>query len=47
MSPTGDSGVDEVLQRLVSVPELDESAQQEVYEQLHDDLLAQLNTEHG
>lgn len=47
VSPTGDSSVDEVLQDLTSVPDLDGAAQHAAYERLHDELLAQLNAEHG
>lgn len=47
VSFTGDASVDEVLHALTSTPELDETAQYAVYERLHDELLAELNTEHS
>lgn len=47
VSPTGDASVDEVLNTLTSMPDLDEAAQHAAYERLHDELLAELNTEHG
>lgn len=47
VSPTGDASVDEVLNNLNSMTDLDEAAQLAAYERLHDELLAELNTEHG
>lgn len=47
VSTTGDASVDGVLHPLTSMPELDEAAQLAAYEQLHDELLAELNTEHS
>lgn len=47
VSPTGDASVDGVLNTLNSMPEVDEAAQLAAYERLHDELLAELNTEHG
>jgi hypothetical protein len=47
VSPTGDASVDRVLHTLTSMPELDEAAQLAAYEQLHDELLAELNTENS
>lgn len=46
-SSTGDAAVDDVLDRLQAVPELGDAAKAEAYEQLHDDLLRELNTEHS
>lgn len=47
VSTTGDASLDEVLQTLTSMPQLDETAQHASYERLHDELLAELNTEHN
>ena len=47
VSPTGDAAVDGVLHSLASIPELDDAGKHDAYERLHDDLLAELNTEHG
>ena len=47
VSATGDVSVDGVLHTLTSMPELAEADQHTAYEQLHDELLAELNTEHG
>ncbi|GAB3554025.1 hypothetical protein GCM10027404_27420 [Arthrobacter tumbae] len=47
VSATGDASVDGVLHTLTSIPELAETDQHTAYEQLHDELLAELNTEHG
>lgn len=45
VTPTGDAAVDDVLQTLISMPELSEPDQHTAYERLHDELLAELNTE--
>jgi hypothetical protein len=47
VSPTGDAAVDQALHPLTSIPDLDDAAKHDAYERLHDDLLAELNTEHG
>lgn len=47
VSPTGDPSVDDVLTTLASMPERSEEAQHAAYERLHDELLAELNTEHS
>ncbi|GAA2176659.1 hypothetical protein GCM10009784_24060 [Arthrobacter parietis] len=47
VSSTGDAAVDDVLHTLTAMPELAEADQHTAYEQLHDELLAELNTEHS
>lgn len=47
VAPTGDDSVDEVLHSLASVPTTDDAARHALYERLHDELLAELNTEQG
>lgn len=48
LAPTGDASVDEVLQSLASVPTADDDATRHaLYDRLHDELLAELNSEQG
>lgn len=45
VAPTGDASVDGVLHSLTAVPTADDAARHALYERLHDDLLAELNSE--
>lgn len=47
LHPTGEAAVDELLIRLPAIPGLPESDQAAAYERLHDQLLSELDVEHG
>lgn len=47
LDSTEDAGVDALMAVLIKIPDLVEAEQPAAYERLHDELLAELNTEHG